>query len=454
MQDGVKLGAPGQSLEPMAADGEVQGLAGKAGWPTLAALGVSYVICGDYAGWNYGFAEGGWGGMVLAVCLMAVMYLCLALSLAELGAMLPSAGGGATFASAAFGPAAGVATGMLVATEYLAGSALVATFLNGYVEQLFGIGGPVLSFLCFAIFIAIHLTGANETMRLILILTAVAIAGIGAFILSMATRFDPVALMRGGGGVGAGFLPFGPVGIWHAIPFAMALFLALEGIPLAAEDARNPARDVPRALIAAWAVLFVLAMGLIVTAPGAAGIGPLLASDSPLVSVIQTLPASSGYRILSLVVNIAALLAIASSLFSVIYAFSRQIYALARDGHLPAIFARVNRRGAPDMALILPGVGAFLMTLTGAAQPLVLATMFSAAASYMIMMAAFLRLRHARTDMTRPYRTPAGIAIAGTALILASGCAIACAVQSPIGALAILLATLGVALWSGLRSAT
>ena len=55
------------------------------------------------------------------------------------------------------------------------------------------------------------------------------------------------------------FLPFGYVGIWAAFPFAIWFFLAIEGVPLAAEETRDPKRDMPRGLIAGMAVLLVFA---------------------------------------------------------------------------------------------------------------------------------------------------------------------------------------------------
>ena len=67
---------------------------GTAGWVLLAGLGVSAVISGDYAGWNFGLAEGGFGGLLIATVLMAVMYGAMVLGLAELGSALPTAGGG------------------------------------------------------------------------------------------------------------------------------------------------------------------------------------------------------------------------------------------------------------------------------------------------------------------------------------------------------------------------
>lgn len=76
---------------------------GAAGWVLLVGLGVAYVISGDYAGWNFGLAQGGWGGLFIATLLMATMYLCMCFSLAELSSMVPTAGGGYGFARTAFG---------------------------------------------------------------------------------------------------------------------------------------------------------------------------------------------------------------------------------------------------------------------------------------------------------------------------------------------------------------
>lgn len=70
---------------------------GAAGWFLLATLGVSYVISGSFAGWNYGFAVSSWFGMMIAVGLMGIMYFGLVLCLAEMSAALPSAAGGTGF---------------------------------------------------------------------------------------------------------------------------------------------------------------------------------------------------------------------------------------------------------------------------------------------------------------------------------------------------------------------
>ena len=84
---------------------------GTAGWLLLAGLGVGYVISGDYSGWNFGLAEGGFGGLLIAGMVIAGMYLAMVLGMAEMSSALPAAGGGYTFARRALGPWGGFATG-------------------------------------------------------------------------------------------------------------------------------------------------------------------------------------------------------------------------------------------------------------------------------------------------------------------------------------------------------
>ena len=112
---------------------------GTAGWVLLAGLGVSYVISGDYSGWNFGLAEGGFGGLLIAAVVIAGMYLAMVLGMAELSSALPAAGGGYTFARRALGPWGGFATGTAILIEYAIAPAAIATFIGAYVESL----GPV-----------------------------------------------------------------------------------------------------------------------------------------------------------------------------------------------------------------------------------------------------------------------------------------------------------------------
>ncbi|GLZ55655.1 ethanolamine permease [Actinomycetospora sp. NBRC 106378] len=381
---------------------------GAAGWVLLAGLGVSYVISGDYSGWNFGLAEGGFGGLAIAGVVIAAMYFAMVLGMAELSSALTTAGGGYTFARRALGPWGGYATGTAILIEYSIAPAAIATFIGAYVEslQLFGISDGWWVYLAaYAIFVGIHLSGAGEALKVMFVITAVAVVGLVVFAIAAVPLFDPANLVDipVTDAVGASAaLPFGLLGVWSAVPFAIWFFLAVEGVPLAAEEARDPRRDVPRGIVVSMLVLVVTGAAVLVLSTGAIGAAALSASGNPLVEALGTGVAAT-------VVNYIGLAGLVASFFSIIYAYSRQTFALSRAGYLPRVLSVTNSRKAPALALIVPGVIGFLLTFTGEGATLLNMAVFGAALSYVLMMVSHIVLRRREPDMPRPYRTPGGV---------------------------------------------
>lgn len=408
---------------------------GSAGWLLLAGLGVSYVISGDFSGWNFGLEQGGFGGLLIAVVIIAAMYFCMVLGLAELSSALPAAGGGYTFARRALGPWGGFATGTAILIEYSIAPAAIATFIGGYVESLglFGIHkGWWVYLAAFVIFIGIHLAGVGEALRLMFVITAIALLGLVIFAVSAIGSFDVanltnIAVDAGTAGASS-FLPHGYLGIWAAIPFAIWFFLAVEGVPLAAEETANPERNVPRGIIAAMTVLIVTCVTVLFLTTGAGGAEAMSTVDDPLVQAL------GGTGTAAKLVNYIGLAGLIASFFSIIYAYSRQTFALSRAGYLPTTLSVTNKRKAPTLALIIPGVVAFLLSLTGHGDLILNMAVFGAALSYVLMMVSHIVLRVREPNMPRPYRTPGGIVTTGFALIVAIVALIATFVVNPIAA--------------------
>ena len=408
---------------------------GAAGWVLLAGLGVAYVISGDFAGWNFGLAEGGWGGMLIATLLMATMYTAMVFGLAELSSMIPTAGGGYGFARRALGPLGGFATGTAILIEYAIAPAAIATFIGGYVESLIGFGGPIVYLVFYLVFVGIHLYGVGEALKLMFGITIIAVLALVAFVVGMVPLFDPANLfdIRPTDAAGASaFLPFGLVGIWAALPYGIWFFLAIEGVPLAAEETRDPTRDTPRGLIAGMAVLLVFAALILVFGPGASGSAVIQDSDNPLVEAVTS--AYGGSNFLSSFINIAGLAGLVASFFSIIFAYSRQTFALSRAGYLPKVLSLTGSRRTPWVALIVPGVIGFLMALTGNGAILINIAVFGATISYVLMMLSHIVLRRSEPDLERPYRTPGGVATSGVALVLAVLAVIATFIVDPTAA--------------------
>ncbi|MEU5057606.1 MULTISPECIES: ethanolamine permease [unclassified Streptomyces] len=403
---------------------------GSAGWLLLTGLGVAYVVSGDYSGWNFGLAQGGFGGLGIAMALMGVMYACMVFSLAELSSVLPTAGGGYGFARRALGPWGGFLTGTAILIEYVLAPAAISIFIGDYVESLglFGLtsGWPV-HLACFLVFIGIHLWGVGEALRFSFVVTGIAVAALLVFAVAAFTHFDASKLNDipvDTGAFGANsWLPMGLLGIWAAFPFGMWFFLGVEGVPLAAEETKDPARTLPRAIRWSMAILVVLAVLTFLASSGARGSAAIQDAGNPLVEALQP---GGRATALSRIVNYAGLAGLVASFFSLIYAGSRQLFALSRAGYLPRFLSLTSRRKAPYLGLLVPGaIGFALAAATGDGARMLNVAVFGATISYALMSLSHIVLRRREPGLERPYRTPGGVLTSSVALVLACAALVA-----------------------------
>ncbi len=395
---------------------------GVAGWVLLAGLGIAYVISGDFAGWNFGLGQGGWGGLLIATILMAVMYLFMVFGLAELSSTISTAGGGYAFARRALGPWGGFLTGTAILIEYAIAPAAIANFIGAYVNSLFGIEGWYVYLIFYALFIGLHLYGVGEALKVMFVITAVAVLALVVFVAAAIPQFDPANLtdipVTDAAGASS-FLPFGVLGVWAALPYAIWFFLAVEGVPLAAEETKNPAKDMPKGIIGAMLTLIVFAAAILTVAPAAAGAEVLQESGNPLVEALEAPLAYDGQNFVSEFINLVGLLGLIASFFSIIYAYSRQTFALSRAGYLPKILSITGKRKTPFLALIVPGIIGFVMAVVQQGDLLILVAVFGATISYILMTLSHIVLRYREPGLERPYRTPGGVVTTGIALVLA-----------------------------------
>ncbi|HBC3807524.1 MULTISPECIES: ethanolamine permease [unclassified Vibrio] len=389
---------------------------GTAGWILLAGLGVSYVISGDFAGWNFGIAQAGWGGFLIAAIAMAVMYFTLVLSLAEMSAAIPAAGGGYSFARQAMGPTGGFFTGLSVLIEYALAPAAIVIFIGSAVNELVGIDGPVVYALFYAVFIAIHMAGVGEALKVMMVISGLAVLAILITAAVLIGHFDVNNLfdITPATAQATEILPFGWYGVWAALPFAMWLFLAVEGVPLAAEEAKNPAKDVPKGIIGAMLFLLLTATLVVVLLAGAVGSKVIGDSAVPLVDALKL----TGNSTVAMAVNLLGLAGLIASFFSIIYGYSRLVFALSRAGYLPQTLSLTSDKKVPSRALLVPGVFGFLVSLTGEGDLILAMAVVGATVSYALMSLSHILLRIKQPELTRPYKTPGGIITSSISLVL------------------------------------
>ena len=197
----------------------------------------------------------------------------------------------------------------------------------------------------------------------------------------------------------------------------MWLFLAVEGVPLAAEESGDPARDMPRGIITSMLVLLVLGALVLFLAPGGSSAAlmkrPCRAARRRIAACLwRTLDAR----------NVRQCRGTCGSHRELFLDHLRLFAPGSSRCRVPATLPRwlslTGRRNVPALALIVPGVIGFLLSLTGAGDLMITMAVFGATISYAMMMLSHIILRYREPDMARPYRTPGGVVVTGIALFL------------------------------------
>ena len=412
-----------------------------AGVLSLWALGVGAVISGQFSGWNYGLAFG-WGSMFAATIVITIMYLGLTYSIAEMATALPHTGGAYSFARSAMGPWGGFVTGVAENIEYVLTPAVVVFFIGSYMGAILETPSsfqPVYWLLGYGIFVAANLFGVELSFRVTVFVTLLALACLIFFYIAALPNMD---FSRWAMNVGVGpdgalaevqgngpWFPDGVHGVLAALPFAVWLYLAIEQLPLAAEESIDPKRDMPRGILFGIFTLVASAFAVLLLnssiAPGAWG---LRASGEPLLEGFRTLFGTDLAKIFALV----AIAGLVASFHAIIFAFGRQIYSLSRAGYFPRFLSVTHgTHHTPHVALIagaLVGLAVMLFIwyaygeATGGAfigGALLNMAVFGAMISYVMQAVSFIMLRSRMPHIERPYRSPFGIVGAGLTLIIA-----------------------------------
>ena len=422
-----------------------RGLKRHAAFWSLWSLGVAAVISGDFYGWNLGLSAGGFGGLLIANIVIVIMYYGLCYSIAEMSPALPHTGGAYSFARSAMGPWGGFVTGLAENMEYVITPAVVVgamgLLMQAIVQSLFNVTGdpwwnsPITWFIIFYIvFVAINIRGIVATMRFTVVINALALGILAFFFVSVifSGKMDFSLLFNIPPDAGqTSFLPHGIAGIFPAIPFAIWFYLAIEELPLAAEESHDPKRDIPRATI--WGLTTLVVTGALIFLLNPAvggGAKELGVSGTPLFDGFKAVYGdNAGAAVLALI----GLVGLIASFFTIIYAYGRNTYSLSRAGYFPHFLSLTHPTlKTPHIALIAGGVVGLILAILvyqlGLAGGLVAGqivgallymAVFGAVISYAMQCLSFILLRRRLPNITRPYRSPVGEWGAGIAGVIA-----------------------------------
>jgi len=365
----------------------------------LWGIGVGLVISGEYFGWNYGWGEAGTVGFLIATLLITALYTTFVFSFAELSTAIPHAGGPFAFAHKALGPIGGLVAGYATLVEFVFAPPAIAYALGGYVNFLFPhISVMTVAIGAYLVFVGINLLGVKQAAIFELFVTIVAICELLIFMGVVGPHFSTHNFMQDP-------MPHGIGGIFAAIPFAIWFYLAIEGVAMAAEEAREPKRTIPRGFIAAIATLVVLALGVMFIAGGVGDWHQLSDKDYPLPEAMaMAVGKDSGWVHMLVGIGLFGLIA---SFHGIIIGYSRQMFALARAGYLPKALAKVHPKyQTPHWALIAGGVIGIIALFSGKTNQLITMAAIGAVVMYIVSMISLFVLRAKAPEMHRPYKVP------------------------------------------------
>nr|WP_240031995.1 ethanolamine permease [Pseudomethylobacillus aquaticus] len=397
------------------------------GWH-LWGLAVGLVISGEYFGWSYGWAAAGTLGFLVTSALIALMYTTFIFSFTELTTAIPHAGGPFAYARRAFGEKAAFVAGFATLIEFVFAPPAIAMAIGAYLNVQFpGVDPKTMAIGAYFIFIGLNILGVRIAANFELFVTVVAIIELLVFMGVVSPGFSMSNFVAHGWAGENEFTMGALTGIVAAIPFAIWFFLAIEGVAMAAEEALEPKRTIPKAYIAGILTLVTLALGVMIFAGGAGDWRVLSNINDPLPQAMKMIVGEhSGWLHMLVWIGLFGLVA---SFHGIILGYSRQIFALARAGYMPKYFGETNERfKTPHRALIvggIVGIAAILsddliqiggMTLTA---NLITMAVFGAIVLYIVSMLSLFSLRKKEPNLERPFTAVAYPVFPIIALVLA-----------------------------------
>ncbi|MDF1653675.1 MAG: amino acid permease [Coxiellaceae bacterium] len=376
----------------------------------LWALMVGMVISGQYFGWSYGV------GLITqlssffyAVLLVVIFYTGLTLSCAELASFIPSSGGPSEYATRAFGPTVGAVAGWFCLLEFLFAVPAIAVSMGHYLHLLLpAFSDKLLTFLVLVLVLTINCFKVENMARVELIATIIALLGLLVFYF-VGGHYVHWQQMRNIDHA----LNFKE--IMQVIPFAIWLFLAIEGGVMTSEELQDPTHTVIKGFIAALVTLILCTIGTVTITMFLSG--QLAATtDSPLPSALLQIPSATAHFAAKVVV-VLGVFGLFASLNGITLAYSRQVFSMSRARHLPKKFSRLSKRDVPTQALLAPGVLVIALAMSATiAKWLVTVSVLGAVLMYIMIFASLFVLRRREADADRQFRV--SLPLAAVSLVL------------------------------------
>lgn len=429
-----------RSIDAMLAPHDGPALKKTLGWPHLMLLGIGAIVgTGIYTLTGVGVEKAG-PGIIVAFAIVGLVCACVALAYAELATLMPAAGGAYTYSYAALGEALAWIIGWSLILEY---SLVVSAVAVGWSEYAVGFlktinfafphalaAGPhadgVINLPAIAIIAVVTgllLLGTRESATVNAVLVVVKCTALAVFIAVVAPAFDAANFQP--------LMPFGfnknvgpsgvEVGVMAGAAIVFFAFYGFDAVATAAEETKNPARDLTIGILGSMVICTILYMLVAAVAVGSMPFGRFADSGEPLALILRLL----NQPLAAQIVAGAVIVGVPTVILAFFYGQTRIFYVMARDGLLPRSLGAVSQRGVPVVVTLFTAViVAILAGLLPLDEIAALANAGTLAAFTAVCVSLLvLRVREARRE--RVFRSPMAwiigpVGIAGCLYLLSS----------------------------------
>ena len=402
-------------------------------WPHLVALGVGAIVgTGILTLIGVGADRAG-PAVILSFAIAGAICACAALAYAEMATMMPVSGSAYTYSYAVLGEVIAWVVGWSLLAEYTLVVATVAVGWSGYaVGFLAGLGlslpdvlshGPnaaglginVPAILIVGLVAALLTAGTKESATINAVLVVVKMIALAIFVVVALPYFDPANLEP--------FSPFGfgksasadgvERGVMAAAAIIFFAFYGFDAISTAAEEAKNPGRDLAIGIVGSMVLCVVIYMVVAVAAVGALSYTRFGDSPEPLALILREI----GRPTIATILAASAVIALPTVILAFLYGQSRIFFVMARDRLLPEGLATVSSRGVPVRITMFTAL--VVMLFAGVLPIDAIAALANAGTltAFVAVAVCMLVMRRRAPDMPRPFRAPAATLVGAGAIV-------------------------------------
>lgn len=365
----------------------------------LWAIIVGAVVSGMYFGWNYLFENTNFMGALIATIIVTLFYVTFVFCYSELATAIPSSAGPSAYAKRSMGDFAGFIAGFSILIEYIFATPGIALSIGAYVHGLVpSVPAKIAAIVAFCLFVFINCRGIESAAVVSVTVTVVAIIGVIVYFAAGIPTVDFAGLFSSKSPMN------GAQGIFAAIPFVVWFYLAVESGAMGAEECKNPQKDIPKAFISAIGALVLMAIAaLLITAGNStADLGAVAKTDNPLPTILAGVYGSNSLIVKA--VGFFGLFGLVASLHGIMIGYSRQAYAMSRNGYLPSVLSKLDKKGTPVLALLVTSVFGLFFVITGNIGSLVVFSCIGSSVMAVLSIASWFILRKKEPEMVRPYK--------------------------------------------------